>query len=101
MLKKISLPILALVVLLMLAGATQAQARVHWGVYVGPSYPAYGYYPAYPYPYGYPYSGYYLNPYYAPYAYPSYGYGYYGGYHGHRHHEWREHERHERHEYRH
>ncbi len=82
MLKKFSIPILALVVLLMLAGAPQAQARVHWGVYVGPGYPAYPYaYPTYPYPYAYPYSGYYVS----PYAYPSYGYGYYGGgYYGHR-----------------
>jgi len=89
MLKRLSIPVIALALLLMLC-PVQANARVHWGVYVGPTYPAYPYVAPYPY---YPYSNYYVAPYqaypYAPaYAYPYGGYGYglgftWGGHHYH------------------
>lgn len=102
MLRKIALPIFALVVMLALVCPPQAQAKVHFGVYVGPGYT----YPAYPYAYSNPYPNpyYYSSPYPAyPYAAPYYGYPY-GGYGfywggGHRDHDhWRDrgHEWHER-----
>ena len=88
---RIALPILALAALFMFIAPPQANARVHFGVYVGP--PVYSY-PAYPYAYGYPYP----YAYYAP-AYPyGYGYtypGYYGGYYG----GYFRDSRHDRHEY--
>jgi hypothetical protein len=89
MLKKIGIPALALLAMLVLASPPPAAAEVHFGVFVGPPAPAYpvypGYYnaPVYPYPYvapGYAYPGY---------AYPAYGYGYYGYGRG-----WRDHDRH-------
>jgi hypothetical protein len=69
MLKKLGIPILAVVAILMMAGAPQASARVHFGVgvVVGPPYYAY---PLGPYAYSAPY----------PYAYPPYYYGYPGPY---------------------
>ena len=87
MLKKIALPVVALVVMLILASAP-AKAAVRFGVTVGPpvyTYPAYPYDPyAYANPYADPYAypGYY-DYYYAPapvYAYPSFSYGYRGGF---------------------
>jgi hypothetical protein len=96
MLKRIGIPIFALVALLILFSTPQAaNAAVRFGVYVGA--PVYTY-PAYPYAYAYP-------RYYAPYpvyTYPApvYGYGYpYSNYflRVHRRHEWREHEWREHH----
>ena len=101
MLRKIGIPLLALVAFLLVISPPQASAKWHFGVYVGP--PVYTYPPApyvYGYPYSYPYppySRYYVQP---GYAYP-YGYSTYyswGGRHRRnewREHEWREHERHE------
>jgi hypothetical protein len=98
MLKKIALPVVALVVMLILASAP-AKAAVRFGVTVGPpvyTYPAYPYDPyAYANPYADPYAypGYYDNYYYAPapaYAYPYFSYGYRGGF-GHGGHELQEH----------
>ncbi len=88
MLKKLGLPVVALAAMLF-AVPHKADARVHFGVYVGgPAYPAYPapdpyYNPYYDNPYDPYYSqGYYYDPYvYAPpvYSYPyDYGYGYYG-----------------------
>ena len=99
MLKKLALPVVALLAVLMLA-SPPAKAGVHFGITVGP--PVYTY-PAYPY-YNYPY--YYNNPYVYSYTYP-HGYNYYyptpryvypfGHFdRGHARHEFREHERHER-----
>ena len=73
MLRRIGLPLLALAAILMFATPKHADARVGFGVFVGPSYPAYPY--AYSYPYAYPYPGYYYDPYYYPNAY-SYPYAY-------------------------
>ena len=81
MLKKIALPVVALVVMLILASAP-AKAAVRFGVTVGPpvyTYPANPYYPD-------PYVDPYVDPYYAPnyyyapapYVYPSYGFGWGG-----------------------
>lgn len=68
MLKKLGLPVFAMLAGLFLANPAPAKAAVQFGVQIGPSYPAYSYgYPAAGY-YGYPYSGYYANPY------PSYYY---------------------------
>src|SRR5260370_1996498 len=82
--RKIWVPLLALAAMLMFVAPTHADARVGFGVYVGPSYPGYPY--AYSYPYAYPYPGYYYSPYYYPYGYgygyPAYGYwggGFWGG----------------------
>ena len=58
--------------MLMFVAPTHADARVGFGVYVGPGYPAYPY--AYGYPYAYPYG--YYDPYYYPYAYGYPGYGF-------------------------
>ena len=66
MLKKIALPVVALVTILILTSAP-AKAGVGIGVTIGP--------PAYTYP-AYPYDPYYAAPYYDPYAYPGY-YDYY------------------------
>jgi hypothetical protein len=90
MLKKIALPVVALVAMLILASAP-AKAAVRFGITVGPpvyTYPAYPYDPyvyANPYADPYAYPGYYDNYYYAPapvYAYPYFSYGYRGGDHG-------------------
>ena len=59
MLRRIGLPLLALAAMLMFLAPTHADARVGFGVFVGPSYPAYPY--AYGYPYAYPYG--YYDPY--------------------------------------
>ena len=77
MFRRIGLPFLGLMLALMFLVPSHADARVHFGIFVGPSYPAYPY--AYSYPYAYPYPGYYYDPYYYPYTY-SYGYpyGYWG-----------------------
>ena len=92
MLKKIALPVVALVAMLILASAP-AQAAVRFGITIGP--PVYTY-PAYPDPYAYSYD--YADPYvypgynyYAPaptYVYPYFTYR--GGWHN-RGHEFREH----------
>ena len=94
MLKRLGIPLIVLALLVLLF-PVQASAKVHWGVYVGPSYPAYPYaYPAYPYA---PYPNYYVGPYpaysYGPgYAYPGGAYfGWSGGHHYH--HDWRGHDR--------
>ena len=71
MLKKIAIPSILLAVMLLLISAPQANAKVRFGVYVGPSYT----YAPYPYVYSYPY-GYYYPPvvrYYRP---PTYVYPY-------------------------
>src|SRR6266478_1515808 len=105
MLKRIGIPVLVLLALLLLMvfGTPQANAAVRFGVWVNG--PAYGpVYPGYPYvysdPYPYPYSTYYYYPrpyrsYY--YSAPVYGYGYTTRYYrrGHRDREWRERERRE------
>jgi hypothetical protein len=81
MLKRLGVPALALGAMLALASPKPADAKVHFGVYVGPPY--------YSYPYPYPGPAY---PYY--YGGPGY-YGYWGGYYGphghwhHYHHDWR------------
>jgi hypothetical protein len=72
MLKKLGVPALALGAMLALASPKPADAKVHFGVYVGPPY----------YSYPYPYPGPYNYPYY--YGGPGY-YGYWGGYYGHAH----------------
>jgi hypothetical protein len=80
MLKKIALPVVALLVMLILSSAP-AQAAVRFGIGIGApvyTYPAYPVYPA-PYPYVAP------NYYYAPapaYIAPSFGFVWGGG-HGH------------------
>lgn len=104
MLKRIGIPVLVLLALLMVFGTPQANAAVRFGVFVGG--PAYGpVYPGYPYvysdPYPYPYrTYYYARPY--PYYYSAPAYGYYDRYysrdrrwreHERREHEWREHDR--------
>src|SRR5262249_23498521 len=78
MLKKIALPVVALVVMLILASAP-AKAAVRFGVTVGPPVYTYPAYPYYPNPYVDPYyvPNYYYAP--APYAYPSFGFGWGGG----------------------
>lgn len=97
MLKKIALPLVALVVLLMLSTAP-AKAGVSFGITVGPpvyTNPApYYYQDPYAYnPYAYDYYNYPAPTYVYPY---SYGSGYYGGHWDRdRGHEWREHEEHE------
>ena len=97
MLKKIALPVVALVALMILASAP-AKAAVRFGITVGPpvyTYPAYPYYQdpyAAPYvdPYAYPYSYNYYTP--APtYVYPYRSWNAYRGYSN-----FRDHERHER-----
>ena len=99
MLKKIALPVVALVVMLILASAP-AKAAVRFGITIGPpvyTYPAYPYDPhayAAPYvdPYVYPYNSYYYAP--APaYVYPYFSYR--SGWNSHRAHEFREHHGHE------
>ena len=96
MLKRIGIPVLLLLALLMVFGTPQANAAVRFGVFVGG--PAYGpVYPGYPYvysdPYPYPYrTYYYARPY--PYYYSAPAYGYYGRYYW-RDRRWREHERRE------
>jgi hypothetical protein len=104
MLKRIGIPVLVLLALLMVFGTPQANAAVRFGVWVNG--PAYGpVYPGYPYvysdPYPYPYRTYYYSrPY--PYYYSAPVYGYYSRYywrdrrwreHERREHEWREHDR--------
>jgi len=76
---KIAVPLIALVAMVMFFVPPQAQAGVHFGVYLGApyAYPVYPYAYAAPYPYAYP-------PYAGPYPYGygvglGYGYGY-GGY---------------------
>ena len=70
--KGFGLPLAALVAMLILLAAPQANARVHVGVYLGgPAY-SYPYAPPYPTPYAYGYA--YPNPGY--YAYPPYNYVY-------------------------
>jgi hypothetical protein len=77
MLKKMGIPVLALA---LLALFVPAQAAVHFGVRVGPGYPAYSYPYVYSYPYPYGYPGYYYDPYYPyAYSYPSDSHPYYGG----------------------
>src|SRR5258708_38737747 len=79
MLKRLGIPVILLTLMLLLLPAS-ASARVHWGVYVGPSYtyPSY-YYPS-PYVYSYSYPSYY-------YSYPhSYTYSYTYRPYRHRHH---------------
>jgi len=69
MLKRVGLPMLVLLAALLLFSTRPAQAATRFGVYVGPSYPAYvAPAPVYAYPYGYPYA--------YPYGYNYYGYGY-------------------------
>ena|SRR5579885_2418590 len=95
---KLAIPVIVLAALLLFISPPQANAKVHFGVYVGP--PVYSY--PYPYTYAYPYA---YNGYPYPYgAYPTYGYPYYGGigvysyphYHwGHDHHVWREYRGHD------
>ncbi len=87
MLKRLGFSLVAPLVALMMTCAPQAQAKVHFGVYVGP--------PVYPPPAYYPY----VSPYPYPdeYAYPppAYGYTYWGWHHdrGHwDHHNYRGHE---------
>jgi hypothetical protein len=59
-LKRLGLPMLALAGALVFVGTPQADARVRFGVYVGPGYYPYAYtYPAYAYPYDYGYPYYY------------------------------------------
>jgi hypothetical protein len=99
MLKRLVIPVIVLAFLIMLF-PVPASAKVHWGVYVGPSYPAY----AYGYPYT-PYPNYYVAPYPA-YAYaPAFGYEYgYRSYGGYDHHHWHRHRddwRHHRDDWRH
>lgn len=77
-LKRLGLPMLALAGALMFVGTPQADARVRFGVYVGPGYYSY---PAYP--YGYYGDGYY--PYYSGGVWVGGHRGYHGGrYHRHR-----------------
>ncbi len=113
MLKKIGLPLIALLALLVFVNPTPAKAGVHFGVaiggaypvpvapvvpyagyaapYYGAPYPAYGY-AAPVYPYGGVSIGYYGGVGYRGYYAPRYGYGrgyygggrYVGGYHGYR-----------------
>jgi hypothetical protein len=102
MLKKIALPVVALVVMLILASAP-AKAAVQFGVTVGPPVYTYPAYPNYSGPYYDPYADPYAAPnyYYAPapaYVYPNFGFGW-GGHGDHErfeHREFRGHEGHER-----
>ena len=55
MLKKLRIPVLAVVSVLLFTAAPQANARVHFGVGVVVGPPVYAYPPA-PYVYSYPYS---------------------------------------------
>lgn len=98
---KFVIPIIVLAALFLFISPPQANAKIHFGVYVGPpayTYPAYPYVYGYDYPYSYSYYPYSYYPY--SYAYP-YGYGYrvyrYPRYYswGHARHEWREHREHE------
>ena len=78
--KKIGIPIFAVLALIVLLVPAHAKAGVRFGVTVGP--PVYAYPPAYAYPYPYPYAyGYpYPSSYYyysAPYRYPRYYSGFY------------------------
>jgi hypothetical protein len=76
MLRKIGIPVLALVAFLTFFAPAPAVAGVHWGVSVGPVYP-------HPYAGAYPYS---YSPYVYPYPYSTYAYpygGFYFGGHGH------------------
>jgi hypothetical protein len=92
--KRLSLSLVVPLLALMIAGAPQAQAGVHFGVSIGvpPVYPP----PGYPYVSPYPYPSEYAYP---P---PVYGYGYYWGghpdrwYSGHHDRGWYGHEWHER-----
>jgi len=85
MLKRFSIPALALLVALLVFTPAHANAKVHFGVYVGgPGYYLYPYYVTPYYSYGYP-SYYYGTPY-RYYPYTTYRYRY----HGHdRHHHYR------------
>src|SRR5260370_34720553 len=75
MLKKIGIPIFAILTLMVLMAPMQANAGVRLGVTVGP--PVYYYPPAYTYSYPYPY----YDPYVYGYAYPRYyRYPYYSSY---------------------
>ena len=103
MLKKLALPIVAVLALTLFLAVPQASARVHFGVTVGAPIYTYPVTPYYDYSYAYP------APYVAPYPYYSYPrvytysrpYYYFGGtWGGHERHEWREHLEHERHEFR-
>jgi hypothetical protein len=95
MLKKLALPVIALVMLLSMASAP-AQAAVRFGVTIGPS-PVYTY-PAYPYSYD-PYAPAYVDPYYATpnyyyapapvYVAPSFSFGWGGGHRDHDRYEYR------------
>ncbi len=80
MIRKIGLPILAMLAMLAFVHPTPASAGVHFGVGVYAAPPVYSY-PAYPYPgyYGAP-AGPYVDSYYynCGYAYPSIGFCYYG-----------------------
>src|SRR5579872_1765290 len=100
MLKKLGIPLLVLLGMLMLFPQPRASAAVRFGVWVGPPARAYPVYPAYPDPYAYPYSDSNAYPAYPNYyaAPPVYAYPYGGGYawRGHREHEWREHRGHAR-----
>jgi hypothetical protein len=91
MLKKLGITTIALAGLLGFAAPKKADAKVHFGVYVGA--------PAYTYPYAYaPYYGY-SYPYYGYPAYgPAYGFGI-GGW-GHEHHDFHGHEFHGEHGHR-
>ena len=89
---RFAIPVFALVVLFMFIAPPQASARVHFGVYVGPSVYPYPYTYPYAYSYSYPYAyNYYTYPY--PYGYRVYSYPRYSW--GHARHEWREHREHE------
>jgi hypothetical protein len=94
MFKKFTLAVLAPVLLLLASAPLHpAQARVHFGVTVGPPIYTYPYYPyGYAYPYSYPYYGY---PYSYPYASPYYNYGWgWGGWYGHGWHDHHDHHHH-------
>jgi hypothetical protein len=91
MLKKLGIPFLALMGMLMFAAPKAADAKVHFGVTFGapPVYPFYQYCSPYnPYcsPYVYPYGYTYQQ----PYVYGGWGWGH-RGYEWHEHHELREH----------
>src|SRR5260370_40229837 len=71
MLKRLGIPVVLLTLMLLLLPAS-ASARVHWGVYVGPSYTYPSYYDPSPYVYSYSYPSYYYS---YPYTY-TYSYTY-------------------------